>query len=219
VIHKREPFFRLLGTHVPIQDKRVLDIGCGDGARSSEIAKLCRLLTGIDPDHKKVLCAIRRGISNASFEVQSAETLSYPANQFGGVFFTLSLHHVPPEHMRGAIINAAATCKEDGHIVIIEPDMEGSFYEAEVRFGICDGDERAAKKAARRVVETHPDLRIINELPGETTFPFRSLRAFVETMHPSRNLAELPAFLEAHREDSEIVLRAPRMIWVCQPNY
>ena len=213
----KERFVETLEGSVPLHGMSVLEVGCGDGARSVRIARRCRCLTGIDPDREKIHAATRRIIpkENASFEVQRAESLPYPSQWFDTVIFTLSLHHVPVVLMRQAISVAVATCKQEGFIVFLEPAMEGSFYEAEVDFGACDGDERAEKLAAQQAIGEHPDLERVVELADETVFRFRSYSDFVASMAPHKGHARIPAFLAAHGN----VLRAPRIITVCKPRY
>jgi len=104
-----------------------------------------------------------------------------------------------------------------GRIVFIEPDHEGSLYEAEVLFSACDGDERKAKQRAEEVILTHPHLRHETLITDETQFRFRSFQAFVAAAHPKRNLSHARDFLKKHEEDGWFVLRAPRKIWVCSP--
>lgn len=218
MVQRHETFFKSIVPHVPIEGARVLEIGCGDGARSTALAKTCRHLTGIDPDVEKILLAKRRLINNADFQVGAAEALSFRPGAFGVAVFTLSLHHVAIDQMGEALTRAATVCSDDGRLVIIEPARTGSFYETEVEFGACDDDEQDAKKAALEAVTAHPCVEIELQLAAETIFRFKSVQEFVRTMTPKRNMAGLTPFLEGHRNSSgEIVLHAPRTILICRP--
>lgn len=210
---RREKFMQVIDPVVPLMGCSVLEIGCGNGARSPQIARRCRLLTGIDPDREAVRMATGRKISNASFEIGRAEELRFSAERFDVVIFTSSFHHVPTSLMAQAIEEAVDTCKRDGHIVFYEPKMHGSFYEAEVHFGACDGDEREAKRAAREAIHNHPRLQIVEELADETLYRFRSISDFVRATHPSRNLSDVGTFLNDHGG----ILLAPRAITICRP--
>jgi ubiquinone/menaquinone biosynthesis C-methylase UbiE len=81
-----------------------LEIGCGDGMRSVDIAERCHKLIGIDPDPLNVKIANRRHILNAAFSQGRAEVLEYPSATFDIVIFTLSnsdLRTISPTLLRG----------------------------------------------------------------------------------------------------------------------
>jgi ubiquinone/menaquinone biosynthesis C-methylase UbiE len=50
--------FELIG---PVADRTVLDVGCGDGALASELARRGAIVTGLDPDPAMIAAARRRG--------------------------------------------------------------------------------------------------------------------------------------------------------------
>ncbi|SRR6266571_4198542 len=59
-------------------DRNTLEIGCGDGARSHEIAAIFSSLTGIDPDPALIEEANRHNrFENRRFLVGSAEKLGF----------------------------------------------------------------------------------------------------------------------------------------------
>lgn len=211
---KREKFMLAIEPVVPFAGRAVLEVGCGKGERSGQIASRCRHLIGVDPDQEAVQLAGRRNISNASFEPGRAENLRFGNERFGIVIFTSSFHHVPIAEMSRAVYEAIATCRRDGIIVFYEPAVEkGSFYEAEVLFGAYDGDESEAKRAAHETIHNHPGLTILEELTDETEYRFRSYGDFVRATNPNRNLGGIERFLHEH----EYVLHAPRLITVCRP--
>ncbi len=216
----REYFERAILPVVPFEGCSVLEVGCGDGARSARIARHCRLLTGIDPDKDRIRIAARRKIDNASFELGCAENLRFGNERFDHVVFTSSLHHVPIVHMAEAIDRALSVVRRDGgHVIFYEPALEGSLYEAEEHFGAYDGDERQAKIAAQRAIKEHEWLEMVTTISDETVYRFRSLRDFIEAASPRKNMADLLPFLEEHRENGHYVLRAPRIITICRPAY
>ncbi len=211
---RREKFMQVIDQVVPFMGCSVLEIGCGRGDRSPQIARRCRLLTGIDPDREAVRIATGRKITNASFEIGRAEDLRFSAERFDVVVFTSSFHHVPIPLMARAIEEAVDTCKRGGYIIFYEPKMHGSFYEAEVRFGACDGDEREAKRAAQEAIHNHPRLQVLEELADETMYRFRSISDFVRATHPHKNLSDVGPFLQEYGG----ILLAPRTITICRPD-
>lgn len=228
-----EPFWDALQVLASFYDADVLDIGCGYGVSSLEILKQgCRRLIGIDTDYR-ILEMARVGLERtlvrlpeldvdlrrARFEEGDAEDLRFRAETFDRVVLSLSLHHTAD--MRRTISEAARACKSDGRIIIIEPEaaQPGTLYEAEVQFGIIDGDEERQKRAARRVVESHPDLQVLHEFESVTTYQCDNFERFCRATKPRKSLEELRAFLEQSRRGPLFELMAPRRIHVCKPNY
>jgi len=209
MIRTREHFVSILDSPVRLGDKRVLEIGCGSGHYTKQLAPLCAEVVAIDPDPS----AIREAqdsvrFPNVTFGVIPAQNLSDVTGRFQVVIFTLSLHHVPDALMAPAIAEAARVAYWDGFIVFLEPDQEGSFFEAELAFEACDGDEREAKSRAYRAMLEHPRLASVAELSDQTDFRWDSLEDFVDTMHPRGCLSQLGAFLQRH----EYSLTAKRRI-------
>jgi ubiquinone/menaquinone biosynthesis C-methylase UbiE len=210
-----ERYWTTIDSAISLAGKLALDVGCGDGSRSMEIARRCRFLNGIDPDEKAIALANRRMIKNAAFAVGDLETVRLRNDWYDVVFFTMSFHHVAPERMTHNINLAIRTCKPGGYVVFVEPDLHGSLYEAEALFDVFDGDERIAKQQAQAVITAHPNLHHLHQLEDETAFRFRSFQSFVQLTAPKRNLAKVVPFLEDHKENDWYVLRAPRRIWIC----
>jgi len=188
-------FLEWLKSIVPLKDKSVLEIGCGDGSRSAELAERCGILTAIDPDAEKIAHAKKQGITNARFKQGKAEELDFEDSSFDVVIFSLSLHHVPLHGMVRAIKEAIRVVKPDGFVVFLEPGTVGSFFEAEIRFDACDGDERAAKWQAHLAIMGNRRLFLIREFRDEVVFRFDSTADFIDTMQPHTHLEELHEFL------------------------
>jgi ubiquinone/menaquinone biosynthesis C-methylase UbiE len=209
----KDEFLDILDSTVSLSGKEVLEIGCGDGSRSEMIANRCSKLVGIEPDGSKVALALQRATPNASFQEGVAESIPFESESFDLVLFTLSLHHVPMPDMGKAIDEAVRVVRPTGFIVFFEPDMIGSFFEGEIKFDACDGDEREAKKAAYQAMMKHKRLILVNELPDETVFEFDSLDDFMSSMTPKKNLGEVEAFLRQH----DYALNAQRRINIFRP--
>src|SRR3989344_9525523 len=146
---KEGKFLDFVEPIIGLGDASVLEVGSGDGNSSVTIARRCRELVGVEPDEGRRILAQERGIINARFVSGSADKLDFEDSCFDVVMFTLSLHHVPLYRMVHAINEAVRVVKREGFIVFVEPRTEGPFFEAEIRFAACDGDERAAKRAAQ----------------------------------------------------------------------
>lgn len=109
----KDEFLNIVDAKVGLKGKTVLEIGCGVGARSIQIAQKCKSLVAIDPniDAIKTADKINR-VENIQYLAGSAEKLSFGNNVFDVVIFTLSFHHVPIPRMRTAIEETVRVSKK-----------------------------------------------------------------------------------------------------------
>lgn len=194
---------------VSLFGKSVLEIGCGDGSRSVEIAKRCAYLTAMEPNTELLGSAKANNSSqNITYVNGKAERLGFPDQKFDAVLFTLSLHHVPMEEMPKAIDEAIRVTRKGGNIIFLEPAEEGTFFDAEIAFDACDGDEREEKRIAYNALKSHSGYKEVAEIPDETIFRFDSIDDFMATMNPQKNVSEAENFLKKN----DFTLRAARRI-------
>jgi len=209
----KEEFLDSVEKVLPQDGLSILEIGCGDGSRSIDIASRCKSLTSIEPDENKLKYALAREIPNATFKVESGEKLSFDDQSFDAAIFTLSLHHIPVQKMEIAIDEAVRVTRKSGHIIFLEPTEDGTFFDAEIKFDACDGDERKEKIAAYQTMINHRKLQLVKEIDDETIFKFDSTKDFIESMTPKKNNTEIDSFLERNK----YILRAGRRINIFQP--
>lgn len=209
-----EEFVEKTNAVVSFPGKNVLEIGCGSGNYSRQIARISTFLTAIDPNEEFIVEAKRQTpTGNISYDVGSATKLDFADNTFDIVVFALSLHHIPENQMHTAIKEAVRVVKKTGYIVFLEPAMEGSFFDAEILFDACDGDEREEKRIAYKTIMESSLLKKAKEMDDKTVFTFNSVSDFVEALEPKQNLEKLDAFLKKH----QMTLEAKRRINICQP--
>lgn len=209
----KDEFLQRIEEVVPLGGLSVLEIGCGDGSRSVAMAECCRSLVGIEPNQDQLERAVARNLVNARFQKGSAEHLPFQDQTFDVIIFTLSFHHVPLQQMSVAIDEAVRVVRPSGRIIFLEPAQEGSFFEAEIAFDACDGDERREKTAAHEAMMRHSGLQALAEVADETVFQFDSLDDFITSMVPKKNLEKIEDFLRVH----DFTLNAHRRINVFQP--
>jgi len=86
---------RLIERFVSLRRKHVLEIGCGDGRLTFQIAPIASSVLAIDPDPLSIEEAAgeqqRRGIANIDFQVGSIERLSAAGAPFDVALFSWSL--------------------------------------------------------------------------------------------------------------------------------
>jgi SAM-dependent methyltransferase len=95
-----------------------LEIGCGNGRLTAELAKIVPNLVAVEPFWKELSDARRHVGIPVFFAAASGESLPFAKNSFDTIVFTLSLHHQQPQK---AISEAGRVLKEDGRILILEP--------------------------------------------------------------------------------------------------
>jgi SAM-dependent methyltransferase len=96
----------------------LLEIGCGDGRLTRELAGLCRTLTALDTELPSIMEAAGALTGNANFLAASGEELPFVDNCIDTVLFSLSLHHQDPVL---ALDEARRVLRQDGHILVLEP--------------------------------------------------------------------------------------------------
>ncbi len=86
---------RLIQRFVKLKGRRILELGCGDGRLTRELAPLASAVVAVELDPAKIALARRtatsEGISNVSFRVGSAERLRLGGTPFDVALFSWSL--------------------------------------------------------------------------------------------------------------------------------
>ncbi len=108
----------------------VIDVGCGSGASSRELAARGASVLAVEPDpiqaEKNRAAPPTQGVA---FVEAGAEALPAETGAIDGVFFFRSLHHVPAGRMDDALIEAARVLKPgSGFLYVAEPAMTGSHF-------------------------------------------------------------------------------------------
>jgi SAM-dependent methyltransferase len=160
----------------PIDGKRILDIGCGSGALAATLSFEGAKVVGIDVQ-KTAIESARRNAPLAEFRTSSASQLPFADQAFDAAIFVNSLHHVEPPSMEQALFEAGRVLKPGGHLIVIEPLPEGSFFET---FRSIE-DETAVRLESLSAIRrfTRPDLRHKKNLEFLRIEPFGDFDAFI----------------------------------------
>jgi SAM-dependent methyltransferase len=93
------PGERWLLRQLPARIERALDVGCGAGFTSRQLARRSQHVLAIDLSPRMIELARQRsaGVSNLSFEVADVMSMKLPCGAFGCVVSVSTLHHLPME--------------------------------------------------------------------------------------------------------------------------
>ena len=192
----KENYLKIIDDSVKLKNKVILEIGCGGGNKTVQIAKMCKMVVAIDNNLPRILDAKKENqSSNITYTQSSANPLLFEDKSFDVVIFTLSLHHLSKNEMRSAIKEAIRVTVSSGIIIFLEPTNNGSF-EAAIIFGSSDGDERLQKAYAYFEILNTKGYREIYEGFWKTTFLFDSKNDFVVSLRPKINLNNIDTFLK-----------------------
>lgn len=163
-----------------LQDKRVIDVGSGDGTLARLMAGRGAHVLGIETSARQLAkAAAVKTVADEVYVEGEAEDLPVADGSIDVVVFFNSLHHVPAgESMDKALAEAARVLKSSGLLYVSEPIAEGAFFdlccpvddETEVR-----ARARAALRAAARFgLAAETEIVIIH------TVRFRDYESFRE---------------------------------------
>lgn len=128
---------------------RAIDVGCGDGRFSIELARRGATVVGVEPDplqaEKNRAAEPAPGVT---FIECGGEALPMDDSSQNAVFFFYSLHHVPLALMATALGEAARVLKPEGLLYSLEPMMTGSSFALQRQYH----DETEVRVAAQKAL-------------------------------------------------------------------
>lgn len=116
--------------------EQVLDVGCGTGTLSREIARDLDLqrskVVGVDAAAAMIEIARRKGaaLANLQFDAALAEQLPYDDNAFDCAVSTFFFHHIEFTLKQRALAELRRTVKPGGRIVIVDVDTPSNLFGA-----------------------------------------------------------------------------------------
>lgn len=189
-----------------LEDRNVLEIGCGDGSLSVRLAVETRRYIAMDPD-KEAIASARQLSGSAAFLMGKGENLPCADASFDLVIFILSLHH---QNSGWALMEADRVLNSSGRLIILEPAADGEFQQF---FHLFDDETDALTSAARAIAHSQFDLirHKVFAVPAEfedlselCQYPFGQDPA--DETAPTRILAKLQQFQGGIKEGQRIKL-------------
>ncbi len=164
-----------------LKDKRVIDIGSGDGTLARTLTRLGARVSGIECNPKQLEKA--RSAEQAGDETYHegvGENLPFETSSADIVIFFNSLHHIDIEQQVPALMEAARVLRPGGLVYIAEPLAEGSHFDlmepVHDETVVRDAAYGALKEAAGRGIEEQREFTYVH--PSTYT----DFEAFRETM-------------------------------------
>ncbi|MGE4489177.1 MAG: class I SAM-dependent methyltransferase [Kiritimatiellales bacterium] len=118
-------------------DEQILDIGCGTGTLTRDIAaaltdKETSCCTGLDAAERMIEVARRKAarIPNIHFDAAIAEHLPYENATFDAAVSTFFFHHIHFALKRQVLAEAARVLKPGGRFIIVDVDIPTSWFGA-----------------------------------------------------------------------------------------
>jgi 2-polyprenyl-3-methyl-5-hydroxy-6-metoxy-1,4-benzoquinol methylase len=99
-------------SRLPRRRARILEVGCGDGALATRLARLGHEVVALDADRREITRARRRGL-----DAVTADWPDFDAPPFDAILFTRSLHHI---HRLDAAVQRARALLRPGGVVLAE---------------------------------------------------------------------------------------------------
>jgi trans-aconitate methyltransferase len=111
----------LVGWLRPERGEKILDLGCGTGTLSAQIARQGALVTGVDSSANMIEAA-REKYADLSFAVADGQALAYEA-EFDAVFSNAALHWMP---RAGDVVRGVARALRPGGRFVAEFGAAGN---------------------------------------------------------------------------------------------
>ena len=154
---------KILMKELLFENKKVLDVGCGNGWFSIWADRNGCLVDAIDPSVIQIKDARDKDETNKiNFMVAGAENIKDLTNCYDLIFFFNSLHHIPDTIMDKSIKYSKNKMDINGSIIIVEPIAKGNFH----NFVKYIDDETSVRNEAYKTIKNCKkyNLEIVKEL-------------------------------------------------------
>lgn len=181
-IEKTCPEVEIFESVLSLDNKNILEIGCGDAAITRLIAKTGEARTIIATEMDTVQHETNlqiKDLSNVDFILSGCEKIPAEDNAFDIVLMFKSFHHVPPNLMKQALSEVRRVLKPNGFAYISEPIFAGAFNEILRLFHDEEKVRQAAFDTIKQGVDAH-DFLLIKEIFFNTPVNFEHFEDYAK---------------------------------------
>lgn len=153
----RSSDFDQIADLLPLQDARLLELGCGAAFTTRRLAESfpLREIVALEVDHIQHEKNLQiSDLPNVRFQFGGAQAIDLPDSSVDAVIMLKSLHHVPVGEMDAAFGEITRVLRPGGYAYISEPVYAGAFNEILRLFNDEKRVREAAFAAIGRVVES-----------------------------------------------------------------
>jgi ubiquinone/menaquinone biosynthesis C-methylase UbiE len=208
-----------INTCAPLKNKDVLEVGCGNGRMTRDIASYAKRVVATDVDQTRLLQAAQN-LTQSNIELLHVTEgqADLEAASFDYVVYSLSLHHIPAACMLDHLKHSTSLLNKNGKIVVIEPGNKGSFLTLKKHFGAGSGDEDPEKAAAIEAMNALDGWDLSPTYSFEINFFFSDYNDFLKNKLPDHKnlsgekLAEIKKEVLKYRTAEGIMLSSERSI-------
>jgi 2-polyprenyl-3-methyl-5-hydroxy-6-metoxy-1,4-benzoquinol methylase len=158
-----------------LEGKRVIDVGCGDGALARHMAKAGARVLGVECGPRQLQKAFAAPAMEGVKIVEGVgQSLPAASGEADAVVFFNSLHHIPVPLMGKALEEAARVLKPGGIVYVSEPLAEGPYFQT------CQpvDDETEVRAQAYHALHATSALKQVREFRYLHTVVLRTFDAF-----------------------------------------
>jgi len=160
---------------------QIADIGSGAGEMVRYMTSQGARVTGLECGDLQLEKA--RSFPAAGDEVYLegvGQEMPFDDDSFDVVTFFNSLHHVPPEHMAGALAEAVRVVKPGGTVYVGEPIASGKGFELNAPID----DETSVRSSAYEAIQNAAShgLKQVQEIFYDTVYHYENFAAFKDRM-------------------------------------
>lgn len=210
-------YIQAINDHAQLSGATILEIGCGDGRMTGDMAEYAAKIVATDLD-EAVLEQAKKNITSKNVEFLHTPDgfADLPVQSFDLVIYTLSLHHIPTDRMVENLNHSGRLLKDSGKIIVIEPGNSGSYLEVKTRFGAGSGDESVVKAAAINAMKDLDGWELGPTYHFDVDFLFADADDFYTNKLPRyqdlsvKKRAELQHVLQQYTEKRGIVFQSER---------
>lgn len=116
---------------IEVDNRFIVDAGCGAGGLCHALAKRGARVLGIEPDPVQAEKNSRAPVvANVGFKQAGAGDIPVEPHTVDGVVFGNSMHHIPAAHYPLVFDEMLRILKSDGFLYVMEPVANGSYQHA-----------------------------------------------------------------------------------------